>query len=528
MPATARRKGGRPLPLAGLLIAGALATACAAPAPPPPPAAAPAAPPARADLVVLLPGRDGKVGAIVVQEGGRETALNTAYASAQTGAGGRLEPGQASPDEVRAIFGDALAAEPPRPVTFILYFVEATDQFTPESQALVGQILVAIASRPAPELTVAGHTDAVGTDQYNDALSLRRAERVAGAPDRPRHRAGQRPRHRARQAGAAGADARRGCRAAQPAGRDHGSLIPGPPASSRSGGPSHWTASSVTSSAGSNGSRKVRTAPTRSATSRAGSLWAGVPAALVANAVTRVVPNRAPPGSSASVTPSVTISTVSPGWICREGGLVDEVVEHAERRAGPADQPLDGPALRVEDPRRLVAGAAVPELARVDVEDGRHERHEERLRIVPAHLRVRLAHRPGQLGGVPGGDAPVEGLGRRHEQAGGQALPGDVADQEQQAVPVEEEEVEEVAADDARRLHHRRDPEAAFAGERAFRSREKPELDAARRLELAREPGGRLALLLEPLPERPALTVGLGQRAAQRGRIDRPRARSPA
>jgi len=134
--------------------------------------------PTRDDLVVLLPGRDGKVGAVVVQEGGRETVLNTAYASAQTGAGGRLEPGQASPDQVRAIFGDALAAEPPRPVTFILYFVEATDQFTPESQALVDQIMVAIASRPAPELTVAGHTDAVGTDQYNDTLSLRRAERV--------------------------------------------------------------------------------------------------------------------------------------------------------------------------------------------------------------------------------------------------------------------------------------------------------------------------------------------------------------
>jgi outer membrane protein OmpA-like peptidoglycan-associated protein len=42
----------------------------------------------------------------------------------------------------------------------------------------VDQILVAIAARPAPELTVAGHTDALGSDQYNDALSLRRAERV--------------------------------------------------------------------------------------------------------------------------------------------------------------------------------------------------------------------------------------------------------------------------------------------------------------------------------------------------------------
>ena len=166
-------------------MAGALAAACAAP-PPPPPAAAPAAPPARSDLVVLLPGRDGKVGAVVIQEGGRETVLNTAYATAQTGAGGQLEAGQATPDQVRAIFGDALAAEPPRPVTFVLYFVEATDQFTPESQALVEQVLVAIASRPAPELTVAGHTDAVGTDQGVDAArslgneTLERAGSVKG------------------------------------------------------------------------------------------------------------------------------------------------------------------------------------------------------------------------------------------------------------------------------------------------------------------------------------------------------------
>jgi OmpA-OmpF porin, OOP family len=118
------------------------------------------------------------VGAVVVQEGGREVVLNTAYASAKTGPGGRLEPGQATPDDVKSIFADALSAEPPRPVTFILYFIEATDQFTPESQALVDQVLVAIASRPAPELTVAGHTDTVGTVQFNDALSLRRAERV--------------------------------------------------------------------------------------------------------------------------------------------------------------------------------------------------------------------------------------------------------------------------------------------------------------------------------------------------------------
>ena len=178
MRATAPRSARRRL-LPGPVLAGALAVACAAPpAPPPAPPPPPAAAPPRADLVVLLPGSGNRPGAVVVQEQGREIVLDTAYASARTGAGGQLEARAATAAEVQAVFAGALAAEPPRPVTFRLYFIEGTDQFTPESQALVDQVLVAIANRPAPELTVAGHTDTVGTDQYNDALSLRRAERV--------------------------------------------------------------------------------------------------------------------------------------------------------------------------------------------------------------------------------------------------------------------------------------------------------------------------------------------------------------
>jgi outer membrane protein OmpA-like peptidoglycan-associated protein len=128
--------------------------------------------------VVLLQGPTGLAGAVVVREGGREIVLDSPYASARTGPTGLLEPGQTTPVEIQAIFAEARAAEPPRPVTFVLYFVEATDQFTPDSQALVEQVLATIAARPAPEITVTGHTDAVGSDAFNDALSLRRAERV--------------------------------------------------------------------------------------------------------------------------------------------------------------------------------------------------------------------------------------------------------------------------------------------------------------------------------------------------------------
>ena len=71
---------------------------------------------------------------------------------------------------------------------------------------------------------------------------------------------------------------------------------------------------------------------------------------------------------------------------------------------------------------------------------------------------------------------------------------------------VEPEEVVEVAADLARRLETRVEVEARLAGEgRRPGMRQDPHLDAARRLELAREPGGGLALALHLPAQRAAL-----------------------
>jgi outer membrane protein OmpA-like peptidoglycan-associated protein len=85
---------------------------------------------------------------------------------------------KSSESEVKAVFGPALAAQPARPVSFYLYFLADTDEFTPESKQVVTQIFAEIARRPAPEIVIIGHTDRVGPVPYNDALSLRRAERV--------------------------------------------------------------------------------------------------------------------------------------------------------------------------------------------------------------------------------------------------------------------------------------------------------------------------------------------------------------
>jgi outer membrane protein OmpA-like peptidoglycan-associated protein len=130
------------------------------------------------DMVVLLADKQGKVGTVVVEGKKGSVVLNTAYASARTLPDGSVLGGKVSPNEVKDIFGGALAAQPPRPMSFTLYFESGSDEFTEQSKQEVKQLLTEMARRRAPDITVIGHTDLVGPDRSNDALSLQRAERV--------------------------------------------------------------------------------------------------------------------------------------------------------------------------------------------------------------------------------------------------------------------------------------------------------------------------------------------------------------
>jgi outer membrane protein OmpA-like peptidoglycan-associated protein len=134
--------------------------------------------PMRDDLYVLMPDQEGKTGVLVVESGGQQAVLDRPYASARVAEPGRVQPGTVSEPEARQAFGAALDAQPARPASFILYFLEGRDELTPDSRAVLTRILDEIARRPAPEIVVIGHTDRVGAVPFNDALSLRRAERV--------------------------------------------------------------------------------------------------------------------------------------------------------------------------------------------------------------------------------------------------------------------------------------------------------------------------------------------------------------
>ncbi len=130
------------------------------------------------ELVVVLPGHEGKVGGVVVRREGAEQVLDKPYAASRVVAEGKPQAAQLSANEVNNAFGPVLAALPGKPTTFVVYFLEGKDELTPASNAELKNVFDEIKRRPEPDLMIIGHTDNVGSDGFNDKLSLARAERM--------------------------------------------------------------------------------------------------------------------------------------------------------------------------------------------------------------------------------------------------------------------------------------------------------------------------------------------------------------
>lgn len=144
-------------------------------------------PPRRAgpgvSVVVLpkLPGLpDGHVGAVMVRplDGGDAVLLDKPYVEATLRDTKTVRTSRVDPKSVDDAFGSALAALPTGPTTVLVYFVEGTEELNPEAKRAIDRVVAEMAARSVPEISVVGHTDFVGTDAYNDDLSLKRALRV--------------------------------------------------------------------------------------------------------------------------------------------------------------------------------------------------------------------------------------------------------------------------------------------------------------------------------------------------------------
>jgi outer membrane protein OmpA-like peptidoglycan-associated protein len=130
------------------------------------------------ELIVLLPEEDGTLGSVAIGDGDRSVIIDVPLAAAKIDARGRVQQEAITQAEVNRIFEAALAAQPPKLLSFILYFEEGKAQVTSESQATLEALLAEVARRSAVEVQVTGHTDRVGSVADNDRLSLARAQAV--------------------------------------------------------------------------------------------------------------------------------------------------------------------------------------------------------------------------------------------------------------------------------------------------------------------------------------------------------------
>lgn len=129
-------------------------------------------------FVVLLPDEGGAPGAVAVGEGRQPTILDAPYSAAVADTKGNVETKNITAEEARRTFAEALAAQPPKPLSFTLYFDTASTEVAAESRDDLVALFAEVANRQAVEVQVTGHTDRVGRVSDNDRLSLERAEAV--------------------------------------------------------------------------------------------------------------------------------------------------------------------------------------------------------------------------------------------------------------------------------------------------------------------------------------------------------------
>jgi hypothetical protein len=128
------------------------------------------------EQITLLPNQDGKPSAVIITTAGKDTVLDKPYqtAAVMPWRGCHHQRQRTNQEPLRR--ADRHPAATCGRVHRLLH--HRHDNLTPESAAQLEQIKQQLASRPAPEIIVIGHTDTVAKREYNDALSMRRAETV--------------------------------------------------------------------------------------------------------------------------------------------------------------------------------------------------------------------------------------------------------------------------------------------------------------------------------------------------------------
>ena len=132
------------------------------------------------DTIVLVQDADGKVGQLTVTtKGGAKTLTVQNTVVEVTGSEkSPSDPKTIDQSQIDSLFADSLKALPLEPVSFLLYFLNNSTELTAESKACIPEVLTLFNKREFYEISIIGHTDTTGSDEYNMRLSSARAKAV--------------------------------------------------------------------------------------------------------------------------------------------------------------------------------------------------------------------------------------------------------------------------------------------------------------------------------------------------------------
>lgn len=132
------------------------------------------------DTVVLVQDADGKVGQLTVTtKGGAKTLTVQNTVVEVTGSGeSPSDPKTIDQGQIDSLFADSLKALPLEPVSFLLYFLNNSTELTAVSKSHIPEVLSLFNKREFYEISIIGHTDTTGGDEYNMRLSSARAKAV--------------------------------------------------------------------------------------------------------------------------------------------------------------------------------------------------------------------------------------------------------------------------------------------------------------------------------------------------------------
>ena len=132
------------------------------------------------NTVILVPNSDGSVGRISVANAAGAVEIDQAnrFTTVKTADNAPSAPATATPEKIESLFGAVLAAQPPAPVHYLLYFDSDSTRLTTESEKTLEDVVQSIQTQQSRHISVIGHCDTLGDKTYNLLLSRRRANRV--------------------------------------------------------------------------------------------------------------------------------------------------------------------------------------------------------------------------------------------------------------------------------------------------------------------------------------------------------------